>query len=105
MVMGLGFATLAQGKEVKKTITLNLDAKMSGQSLAKGSYTVKYVEGQDGDLVFLQGKREVVKLSYKWTKLSKAPAENTVVFKANGDGSYSIKRIELKGADMAVSFE
>ena len=105
LVMGLGFVTMASGKEVKRTITLNLDAKMGGAVLEKGSYTVKYVEGEDGELVFLRGNRELAKASYKTTKLTKAPSENAVIFKANGDGSYTIKRIEIKGADIALSLE
>lgn len=105
LVMGLGFASFASGKEVKRSITINLDAKMGGQVLEKGTYTVKYVEGEDGEMVFLKGSREVVKLPYKTTKLGKAPSENAVILKANSDGSYSIKRIEIKGTDTAISFE
>jgi hypothetical protein len=105
LVMGLGFASLASGKEVKRSVTLNLDAKMGGQVLEKGTYTVKYIEGEDGEIVFLKGSREVVKLPYKSAKLSKSPSENAVVLKANSDGSYSIKRIEIKGTDIAISFE
>ncbi len=105
LVMGLGFASFASGKEVKRSITINIDAKMGGQVLGKGTYTVKYVEGEDGELVFLKGSREMVKVPYKTSKLSKAPSENAVILKANSDGSYSIKRIEIKGTDVAISFE
>ncbi|MEW6207294.1 MAG: hypothetical protein AB1631_02940 [Acidobacteriota bacterium] len=105
LVMALGLASLASGKEVKRSITINLDAKMGGQVLEKGTYTVKYIEGEDGELVFLKGSREVVKLSYKTTKLGKSASENAVILKANSDGSYSIKRIEIKGTDIAISFE
>jgi hypothetical protein len=105
LVMALSLASIASGKEVKRSITINLDAKMGGQVLAKGTYTVKYVEGEDGEMVFLKGSREVVKLSYKTTRLNKSASENAVILKSNSDGSYSIKRIEIKGTDIAISFE
>jgi hypothetical protein len=99
-------ATAAQtsAQEISRSITLKRDAKLGGQVLPKGEYSVKYVEGK-GELVFLQGKHEVLTATYKIGKLDKAPSTNLVVYTEQGDGSFELKRIEFKGKDSALVFE
>jgi hypothetical protein len=101
----LGMYAAALGQETSKTIMINREAKLAGQTLSKGSYTIKYTEGKDGELIFVKGKQEVVKVAYKWTKLDTTPSGTSVVYSLAEDGSYSIKRIEIKGKEFALVLE
>jgi hypothetical protein len=103
MVVGLAAAT-AFAQEVNRSIVLKRDAKVGSQLLPKGEYAVKYVQGKD-ELVILQGKREVLTATYKVTKLDKAAANTSVVYSAEADGSFQLKRIEFKGNDSALVLE
>ena len=105
IVLGIIAVASALGQEASKTITISRDTKLGGQTLTKGSYTIKYTEGKDGDLVFAKGKQEVVKVPYKWSKLDVIPSESSVVYSLAADGSYTIKRIEIKGKEFALLIE
>src|SRR2546421_12798898 len=106
LVLGLALVagaiqTFAQ--ETSKSVVITRDSKLGGEALAKGDYSVKFVEGKDGELVIAKGKREVIKATYKLTKLQQKASENSVVFTLAADGSYQIKRIEFKGKDEALT--
>jgi NMD protein affecting ribosome stability and mRNA decay len=105
LATGLAAASRVSAQEVNRTITITRDSKIGGQTVTKGEYSVKFAEGKDGDLVLLKGKKEVVKASYKVTKLSQAAADNSVSYTAAADGSYQVKRIEFKGKSEAIAFE
>lgn len=103
MVVGLT-ATTSLAQEVSRSILLKRDAKIGGQVLPKGEYSVKYFEGKE-ELVVLQGKREVLSATYKLTKLDKAAPATTVIYSQEADGSFLLKRIEFKGKDSALVLE
>lgn len=103
IVAGLAAAP-AFGQEINRSIVLKRDAKLGAQVLPKGEYSVKYVEGK-GELVILQGRREVLTATYKVSKLDKTPDNNMVVYSQEDDGSFQLKRIEFKGKDSALVFE
>jgi hypothetical protein len=94
----------ALAQEVNRTISLKRDAKIGEQTLPKGEYDVKYVEGKD-ELVIARGRRDVLTATYKTAKLDKAPAVTSVFYSQEADGSYHLKRIEFKGKDTALVFE
>lgn len=96
---------LAQGKEVSKSIVTHRDAKVAGQVLAKGSYTVRFADDKEGELVLLQGKREVLKAPYRISQLTKPAAQTQVVLMASGDGTYRLTRIEFEGSVVALLLE
>ena len=102
LMTGLAAAPRTLGQEASKTVTLGRDSKVGGQTLTKGSYTIKFSEGKDGELSFLRGKQEVVKAAYKLAKLNARAQDTVVVFTAGDDGSFQIKRIELKGSENAL---
>ena len=102
MCLGLGVASPVLSQEQTRGVTIGRDTKVGGQALEKGSYTLKFVEGKEGQLVFLRGKREVVKASYEATKLTQPAPDNSVVYRLAGDGSVTISRIEFKGMDTAL---
>jgi hypothetical protein len=91
-------------QQVDRSITVNRDGKVGDQPLAKGSYTVKFTEDKDGELVILKGKKEVVKATYELTKLSGPSPDNAVTYTLASDGTYQIKRIEFKGRNTAIEF-
>lgn len=105
MATGLAVASPVSAQEVSRTITITRDSKLGGQAIIKGDYSIKFVEGKDGGLVLLKGKKEVLKASYKVTKLAQPAADNSVAYTAAADGSYQLKRIEFKGKTEAIVFE
>lgn len=104
IAMGLG-ALPTNAQQVDRSITINRDGKVGDQQLAKGSYTIKFVEDKDGELVILKGKKEVAKAPYELTKLSEPARENAVAYALASDGSYQLKRIEFKGKSTAIEFK
>jgi hypothetical protein len=102
MLLGLSAFAPIFGQDSSKSVTISRDTKVAGQPLEKGNYTVKFAAGKDGELVFLRGKREVVKASYEATKLAAAAGDTTVVYKLAEDGSVKVSRIEFKGMDTAL---
>jgi hypothetical protein len=103
VLVGIAVAP-AFAQEISRTVTLRRDAKLGGQVLPKGDYSVKYAEGK-GELVFSQGKHEVLTATYKLSKLDKTPDSNLVIYSEQDDGSFQLKRIEFKGKDSALVFE
>ena len=106
LFIAMGLAALPiNAQQVDKSITINRDGKIGDQTVAKGSYTIKFAEDKDGELVILKGKKEVAKASYELMKLSEPARENAVAYTLGSDGSYQIKRIEFKGKDTAIGFK
>jgi hypothetical protein len=111
MALGLalmfGFAATVQvsAQEVNRTITIRRDTKLGTELLPKGEYAIKFVDGKDGEVVFMQGRHEVLKATFTLTKLDKTPSDSVVVSSANDDGSFQLKRIEVKGKSTALVFE
>ena len=62
MILGSSAVMPVFGQDSSKSVTISRDTKVGGQALEKGEYTVKFDEGKDGEIVFLRGKREIVKV-------------------------------------------
>ena len=105
MAAGLALASSASAQEVSRSVTITRDSKLGGQALTKGDYSIKFVEGKDGSLVLLKGKKEVLKASYKVIKLAQPAANNAIAYDAGPDGSFVVKRIEFRGKSEAIVLE
>jgi len=105
MATGLAIASPASAQEASRTVTITRDSKLGGQALTKGDYSIKFVEGKDGSLVLLKGKKEVLKASYKVIKLAQPAANNAIAYDAGPDGSFLVRRIEFRGKSEAIVFE
>src|SRR6185369_13976614 len=105
LTMALGLAVAAGAQEAGEKITIKRDTKLGTEVLPKGEYTLRFVDGDKGEVVFVQGKREVLKATYSVTKLDKEAANSVVVSALGGDGSYLLKRVEFKGRNTAFVFE
>ncbi len=105
LVLVLSLAMSGVAAEVTKSFTLTRDSRINGQLLTKGSYSVKFADDKEGELVLMQGKKEVLKVNYKFTQLSQSPEDNKVAYVVAEDGSYTVKRIEFKGMKSAIVFE
>lgn len=107
VVLGLAivFGAVAQAQEISRKIEIKRDTKLGTEVLPKGEYDVKFVEGKDGEVVFLRGKREVLKATYTIMKLEKDAENGAVVSTANNDGSFNLKRIEFRGKSAALVFD
>ena len=105
LAMALGLAVMASAQESGEKVTIKRDTKLGSEVLPKGEYTLKLVDGGQGEVIFTQGKREVLKATYTVTKLDKDAASSAVVSSLGNDGSYLLKRIEFKGKNTAFVFE
>src|ERR1044072_5038319 len=107
VVLGLAivFGAVAQAQEVSRKVEIKRDTRLGTEVLPKGEYDVKFVEGKEGEVVFLRGKREVLKATYTITKLEKDAENSAVVSTANNDGSFNLKRIEFRGKSAALVFD
>lgn len=92
-------------QEVSRAIAIKRDTRLGTQVLPKGEYDIRFVEGKEGEVVFMQGRREVFKATYTVTKLEKDAANTAVISSANDDGSFQLKRIEVKGKSAALVFD
>jgi hypothetical protein len=105
LALAIGLGLSARAQESSQKITITRDSRLGGEAVSKGEYLLRFTEGKADELVLLKGKREVISATYKVTKLAQPAADNAVIFTANADGSYQLKRIELKGRDTALVFE
>jgi hypothetical protein len=105
LAMALGLAIAASAQEAGEKINIKRDTKLGSEVLPKGEYTLKLVDGDKGEVVFVQGKREVLKATYSVTKLDKDAANSAIVSSLGNDGAYLLKRIEFKGKNTAFVFE
>jgi hypothetical protein len=103
ILSGLTIPTPAQS--VTRSLAISRQAKLGGQTIQPGRYNVAYDEAKDGELSVSKDGKEVMKTAYKRVELSNAPADSAVVFAAAGDGSFKVRRIEIKGSKTALVFE
>jgi hypothetical protein len=96
-------SVLAQ--DTTKQLTISRESKIGSQPLTKGNYTIKFAEGKDGQLAILKGGHELAEVPYKLVKLAKPSSDTAVVFAVAGDGSFVVKRIELKGSGFAIEIQ
>lgn len=94
----------AFGQGITRTLTISRQAKLGGQSLSEGKYTVAFDEKKDGELTLSKGSKEVLKANYKVVELDKPAADNAVIFTA-ADGGMKVRRVEFKGSKTALQFE
>ena len=92
-IMGL----VVFGQEVSKPLSLSRDTTVGAQKLARGGYTIKFVDDKDGQIAFLRGSREVARANYRLVKLTRPASESSVIFSVAADGSYKLSRIDFDG--------
>jgi hypothetical protein len=95
----------ALAQNVTRTLAISRQAKLGGQTIQPGKYNVAYDETKDGEAVVTKDGKEVLKTAYKRVELNNVPADSAVVFAAAGDGSFKVRRIEIKGSKTALVFE
>src|SRR5215831_9900254 len=91
----LSAAAVVSAQEGGEKITIKRDTRLGSEVLPKGEYTLHFTAGDKGELVFVQGKREVLKATYTVAKLEGKASNTVVVSTMAGDGSYQLKRIEF----------
>ena len=99
------FMVLASfAQDTSRAVVVSRQAKLGGSTISPGKYTIVFDSDKDGEAALLKGGREVSKVNYKLTNLSKEAEENVVVFGASSDGSLEIRKVELKGLKTALEF-
>jgi len=108
-LMVVTFALLAVvpvfGQSTSRSITLSREAKLGGQKVTQGKYTIAFDATKEGELAMLKDGREVAKAGYKLIPLGKQASDSAVIFVAAEDGSLKVRRIELKGLNVALQME
>lgn len=108
-LMVVGFAVLATvpafGQGTSRSITFSREAKIGGQKVTQGKYTITFDKEKEGELALIRNGREVAKTGYKLVPLGKDAADSAVIFVAAVDGSLQVRRIELKGLNVALQME
>ena len=105
LALALGLAVVASAQDGSEKITIKRDTRLGSEVLPKGEYNLRFVDGDKGEVVFVQGKHEVLKATFTVTKLDKEAANSVVVSTLGNDGSYLLKRVEIKGKNTAYVFE
>jgi hypothetical protein len=105
LTAGLAIVSPVSAQEISRSIVIQRDSKLGSETVAKGQYSLKFVDGKDGELVLLRGKHEVLKATYKLTTLDQPASNNLVVSTVDANGSYQLKRIEFKGKTAALVFD
>lgn len=105
MVLAALMSATALAQNVSKTLMVSRDAKIAGVVLTQGKYSIEFDGKKEGEAVISKNGREVVKAPYKLVDLAKDAADNAVIFSVSGDGSFQVKRFEMKGSKTALAFE
>lgn len=105
VLLALMLSLSAFAKPKSETITLFHDATLGGTNLPAGQYVVKYdVNGNNAQVKFLRGSKEVASASGQVKTLTQKAASNQVVLNTDGNAR-SISEIDFGGKDTAISFE
>ncbi|HJQ24830.1 MAG TPA: hypothetical protein VKA60_13010 [Blastocatellia bacterium] len=105
LAMVFGLAVVASAQDGGEKITIKRDTRLGSEVLPKGEYNLRFVDGDKGEVIFVQGKHEVLKATYTVTKLDKEASNSVIVSTLGNDGSFLLKRVELKGKNIAYVFE
>ena len=105
LAMALGMAMAVSAQDGGEKITIKRDTRLGSEVLPKGEYNLRFVDGDKGEVVFVQGKREVLKATYTVARLDHEAANSVIVSALGNDGSFLLKRVELKGKNTAYVFE
>src|SRR5262245_50452322 len=91
---------------VTKQIKIGRDSKIAGRQLSRGTtYTVRFFDDKDGELVVLRGNKELAKVSYKLAKLNRPAPSDVVIYSVGTDGLPLVSRLEFQGMAQAVVLE
>ncbi len=105
ITLGVIMSVAAFGQNVSRTLVFSRDAKLGGVVLDQGKYSIEFDDKKEGEAVITKNGREVAKASYKLVDLTKNASDNAVVFSVDADGSFQVRRVEMKGSKMALQFE
>ena len=105
ITLGILMSVAAFGQNVSRTLVVSRDAKIGGVALPQGKYSIAFDDKKDGEAVITKNGHEVAKASYKLVDLTKDASDNAVVFTVGSDGSFQVRRVEMKGSKMALQFE
>lgn len=104
LVLALTLSVSAFAKPKSENITLYQDASINGTTLPAGDYVVKYdLEGNNAQVTFMKGGKEVASANGEVKTLTKKPDANQVIMDIAGN-SRTISEIDFGGKDTAISF-
>ncbi|HWC76391.1 MAG TPA: hypothetical protein VG778_02960 [Blastocatellia bacterium] len=92
------------GQTVSRSVVISRDAKLGGKVVSKGTYSLEFDKDKEGEATLSRNGREVSKVTYKLTALTDEADDSAVIFGTASDGSFEIRRIEIKGLKTALQF-
>ena len=105
LALTLALSASALAKPRSENITLYHDATVNGTALPAGDYVVKYeTEGNNAQVKFMKGNKEVATATGQVKTLSKKSPSNQVLYTDQGS-THSISEIDFGGKETGISFE
>lgn len=104
LVMGGATAALAAQKEMRRDITFSEDILIAGQLVRKGTYTLVYQPGVEGQATLMKGAEVVVRAPYRLRSLDKKATANSFSYRRTGPQPVLLQ-IVFSGQREALVFE
>jgi|GEM_PF-919473 hypothetical protein len=104
IAIALGSVAWAAQKEQRRQVTFTEDVLVGGQLLKKGTYTVTYQPGVEGQATFLRGGKVVAQVPYRLVRLPQKAATDSITYRRTGPQPV-LTRLTFAGQLEALEFE
>ncbi|GBC82376.1 hypothetical protein HRbin10_01499 [bacterium HR10] len=104
LMIALGAVAWAAQKEQRRQVTFTEDVLVGGQLLKKGTYTVVYQPGVEGQATFMRGGKTVAQVPYKLVRLTQKATTDSITYRRTGPQPV-LTRLTFAGQLEALEFE
>jgi len=84
IMIALGAVAWAAQMEQRRQVTFTEDVLVGGQLLKKGTYTVVYQPGVEGQATFMRGGKTVAQVPYKLVRLTQKATTDSITYRRTG---------------------
>ena len=99
----LALVPAAFAADASHELTLTKQVAVNGTAVQAGDYKLKWAgSGDNVDVTFNRGKHVLASSPAKVVALENAPAQDTLYFRQNADGSQSLSEIHFGGKKFAI---
>lgn len=103
IMIALGAVAWAAQKEQRRQVTFTEDVLVGGQLLKKGTYTVVYQPGVEGQATFMRGGKTVAQVPYKLVRLTQKATTDSITYRRTGPQPV-LTRLTFAGQLEALEF-
>jgi hypothetical protein len=104
VTLAFGAIAWAAQREQRRQVTFTEDVLVGGTLLKKGTYTVVYQPGVEGQATFMRGGKVVAQVSYKLVRLPQKAATDSITYRRTGPQPV-LTRLTFAGQLEALEFE